>query len=342
MADVAEERRVLESVVTDLQIGGERRGSATGARLRRRGPRHRRGDRLGRGRAPRRRGRRARGGCGEPLGVGGHRPARRGEILRRAFELLVERIDDLALLDDARDGQAARRGSRARSPTRAEFFRWFAEEAVRIDGRYTVAPTGREPHPHHAPARRPVPAHHALELPAWPWAPARSRRRRRRLHHGASSPRSQTPLSMLAARRDPRARPACPPGVLNVVTTTARRRGDRAAAGRPPDAQAVVHRVDRGRARAASSRPPTTCCAPRWSSAATPRSWCSRTPTSTPPSRARCWPRCATWARPAPPPTASYVARVAWPTSSPARLAERMGALKVGPRHRRRRARSGR
>ena len=29
-----------------------------------------------------------------------------------------------------------------RSPTPAEFFRWFAEESVRIDGRYTVAPNG--------------------------------------------------------------------------------------------------------------------------------------------------------------------------------------------------------
>ena len=38
---------------------------------------------------------------------------------------------------------------------------------------------------------------------------------------------------------------------------------------------------------------------------ATRRSWSSRTPTSTPPSRARCWRRCATSARPAPPRTAS-------------------------------------
>ena len=36
-------------------------------------------------------------------------PRERGEILRRAFELMTERADDLGAADDAGDGQAARR-----------------------------------------------------------------------------------------------------------------------------------------------------------------------------------------------------------------------------------------
>src|SRR3954468_10992017 len=71
-----------------------------------------------------------------------HTPPRdRGEILRRAYELITERADDLALLMTLEMGKSLKE-SKAEVTYASEFFRWFAEEAVRIDGRYSVAPTG--------------------------------------------------------------------------------------------------------------------------------------------------------------------------------------------------------
>ena len=68
-------------------------------------------------------------------------PRARGEILRRAFELLTERADDFARLMTLEMGKplAEARGEVAYG---AEFFRWFSEEAVRIHGRYSAAPAG--------------------------------------------------------------------------------------------------------------------------------------------------------------------------------------------------------
>jgi succinate-semialdehyde dehydrogenase/glutarate-semialdehyde dehydrogenase len=68
-------------------------------------------------------------------------PRDRGEILRRAFELIQERIDDLALLMTLEMGKTIKE-SKAEISYGSEFLRWFAEEAVRIDGRYAVAPNG--------------------------------------------------------------------------------------------------------------------------------------------------------------------------------------------------------
>jgi succinate-semialdehyde dehydrogenase/glutarate-semialdehyde dehydrogenase len=69
-------------------------------------------------------------------------PARtRGEILRRAFDLLQERSEDFALLMTLEMGKplAEARGEVAYG---GEFLRWFAEEAVRITGRYGPNPEG--------------------------------------------------------------------------------------------------------------------------------------------------------------------------------------------------------
>src|SRR5262249_30432027 len=65
----------------------------------------------------------------------------RGEILRRGFEKLVERADELALLMTLEMGKPLAE-SKSEIAYAAEFFRWFSEEAVRIDGRFAVAPTG--------------------------------------------------------------------------------------------------------------------------------------------------------------------------------------------------------
>ena len=71
-----------------------------------------------------------------------HAPRERGEILRRAFEALVARADDLALLMTLEMGKPLAE-SKAEIAYAAEFFRWFSEEAVRIDGRYAVNSNGQ-------------------------------------------------------------------------------------------------------------------------------------------------------------------------------------------------------
>jgi len=69
-------------------------------------------------------------------------PAReRGEILRSVFETITARAEDLATLMTLEMGKVLAE-SRGEVKYGAEFFRWFAEEAVRIDGRYTPSPAG--------------------------------------------------------------------------------------------------------------------------------------------------------------------------------------------------------
>src|SRR5436305_1156858 len=71
-----------------------------------------------------------------------HPPRERGEILRQAFEMIVERTDELALLMTLEMGKPIAE-SKAEIAYGAEFLRWFSEQAVRIDGRYAVAPNGQ-------------------------------------------------------------------------------------------------------------------------------------------------------------------------------------------------------
>jgi succinate-semialdehyde dehydrogenase/glutarate-semialdehyde dehydrogenase len=70
-----------------------------------------------------------------------HPPRERGEILRRTFETITERIDELALLMTLEMGKPIA-DSKAEISYAAEFFRWYSEQAVRIDGRYAIAPDG--------------------------------------------------------------------------------------------------------------------------------------------------------------------------------------------------------
>jgi succinate-semialdehyde dehydrogenase/glutarate-semialdehyde dehydrogenase len=69
-------------------------------------------------------------------------PRERGEILRRAFDTIIERTDELALLMTLEMGKPLKE-SKAEVVYGAEFLRWFSEQAVRIDGRYAVAPNGQ-------------------------------------------------------------------------------------------------------------------------------------------------------------------------------------------------------
>jgi succinate-semialdehyde dehydrogenase/glutarate-semialdehyde dehydrogenase len=68
-------------------------------------------------------------------------PRFRGDILRRAFDAVHDRADDFALLMTLEMGKALAE-SRAEVNYGAEFLRWFSEEAVRVGGRYTMAPDG--------------------------------------------------------------------------------------------------------------------------------------------------------------------------------------------------------
>ncbi len=68
-------------------------------------------------------------------------PRERGEILRRAFDLVTSRADEFARLISLEMGKplAEARGEVAYG---AEFLRWFSEEAVRIEGSWLTAPAG--------------------------------------------------------------------------------------------------------------------------------------------------------------------------------------------------------
>lgn len=68
-------------------------------------------------------------------------PRKRSEILRRCFELMTERAEMLAKLISLENGKALR-DARGEVAYAAEFFRWNAEEAVRISGEYGLAPAG--------------------------------------------------------------------------------------------------------------------------------------------------------------------------------------------------------
>lgn len=68
-------------------------------------------------------------------------PRTRAEILRRAWELIQERADDFALAMTLEMGKTLPE-SRGEVAYGSEFLRWFSEEAVRINGRYTQSPTG--------------------------------------------------------------------------------------------------------------------------------------------------------------------------------------------------------
>jgi succinate-semialdehyde dehydrogenase/glutarate-semialdehyde dehydrogenase len=68
-------------------------------------------------------------------------PRQRSEILRRAWQLMQDRKDDLALLMTLEMGKPLAEAA-GEVVYGSEFFRWFAEEAVRITGRYGINPEG--------------------------------------------------------------------------------------------------------------------------------------------------------------------------------------------------------
>ena len=144
-------------------------------------------------------------------------PAReRGEVLRRAFDLLTERADDFALLMTLEMGKPLS-GSQGEVTYGAEFLRWFSEEAARITGRYGTNPegTGRTIVSQHpvGPCFLITPWNFPLAMATRKIAPA--------LAAGCTvviKPASSTPLTtmMFAALLEEAGLPA---GVVNVVPT---------------------------------------------------------------------------------------------------------------------------
>src|SRR5580693_5525411 len=68
-------------------------------------------------------------------------PRQRGEILRRAFQLMTERAGELARLISQENGKALP-DALGEVLYAAEFFRWYSEEAVRIPGTLATSPSG--------------------------------------------------------------------------------------------------------------------------------------------------------------------------------------------------------
>lgn len=150
-------------------------------------------------------------------GWAAHPPRERGEILRRAYEAIVRRTEELSLLMTLEMGKPLAE-SRAEIAYAAEFFRWFAGEAVRIEGRYSISPDGKG---RMLVLRQPVGP--CLLITPWNFPMAMGTRK-----IGAAvaagctmvaKPAEQTPLSMLALARVLE-EAGLPPGVLNVITTS--------------------------------------------------------------------------------------------------------------------------
>ncbi|WP_228787291.1 NAD-dependent succinate-semialdehyde dehydrogenase [Nocardia terpenica] len=144
-------------------------------------------------------------------------PRTRSEILMRAHRMLLDDTERLALIATLEMGKplAEARGEIAYA---AEFFRWFAEEAVRLDGGYTTAPAGGS---RFLVTRQPVGP--SLLITPWNFPMAMATRKiGPALAAGCTSvvkPAEQTPLCTLALAEILHAA-GVPAGVVNVVTTS--------------------------------------------------------------------------------------------------------------------------
>ncbi|MEU3648081.1 NAD-dependent succinate-semialdehyde dehydrogenase [Lentzea sp. NPDC034063] len=144
-------------------------------------------------------------------------PRGRGEILRRAHDLLIGRIDEFARLITLEMGKSLAE-SRAEVTYGAHYLRWFGEEAVRIDGTWKVSEDGtarvlvtRQPV---GPSLLITPWNAPLAMPARKIGPA--------VAAGCTmvvKPAAQTPLTT-AALAEVLREAGLPDGVLNIIPTT--------------------------------------------------------------------------------------------------------------------------
>jgi succinate-semialdehyde dehydrogenase/glutarate-semialdehyde dehydrogenase len=143
-------------------------------------------------------------------------PRERGECLRRAWALMIERSEAIARLMVLENGKALR-DARGEVTYAAEFFRWFAEEAVRIDGSVTRAPSGAN---RILVVRQPV----GVSVLVTPWnfpAAMATRKIAPALAAGCTvvlKPAKETPLTAFAVA-DILREAGVPAGVVNVVCT---------------------------------------------------------------------------------------------------------------------------
>ena len=145
-------------------------------------------------------------------------PRKRAEVLRKAFELMTVRAEEFAQLISLENGKALP-DARGEVAYAAEFFRWFSEEAVRIIGDITMAPSG---------ANRIVvqyqPIGVAVLITPWNFPAAMATRKiAPALAAGCTcvlKPAAETPLTAfaMAALLE---EAGVPKGVVNVVTTSA-------------------------------------------------------------------------------------------------------------------------
>ncbi|MCH8057544.1 MAG: NAD-dependent succinate-semialdehyde dehydrogenase [Proteobacteria bacterium] len=141
-------------------------------------------------------------------------PRERAEVLRKAFELLIANSDEIAELIVRENGKCLR-DARGETAYAAEFFRWYAEEAVRNVGDLYIAPSGAN---RIVVQSQPV----GVSVLVTPWnfpAAMATRKIAPALAAGCSvilKPASETPLTALAIAAYLE-QAGVPPGVVNVL-----------------------------------------------------------------------------------------------------------------------------
>jgi len=141
MATAPEERAVLDAVPKGLFIGGEWREAAGGATIAVEDPSTGKTLCEVADAQPEDAMAALDSACRAQADWARHPPRERGEILRRAFEEISARAGELALLMTLEMGKTVKE-SEAEIAYASEFLRWYAEEAVRVEGRYAVSPNG--------------------------------------------------------------------------------------------------------------------------------------------------------------------------------------------------------
>jgi succinate-semialdehyde dehydrogenase/glutarate-semialdehyde dehydrogenase len=143
-------------------------------------------------------------------------PRERGEVLRKTFELMIARKEELAYLMSLEMGKSLT-DARGEVAYAAEFFRWFSEEAVRVGGELRMSPSGAN---RILTFRKPVGV--CLLLTPWNFPAAMATRKiGPALAAGCTvvlKPAEDTPLTALVLAQM-LTEAGAPAGVVNVLTT---------------------------------------------------------------------------------------------------------------------------
>ena len=144
-------------------------------------------------------------------------PRKRAEVLRRAFEIMSDELETCARIIALENGKAWR-DALAEATYAAEFFRWFSEEACRIQGDFRTAPGGDKTI---VVDHRPLGV--AYMITPWNFPAAMATRKiAPALAAGCTcvlKPAGETPLTALWIG-EVMLRAGAPAGVVNVITTS--------------------------------------------------------------------------------------------------------------------------